>query len=152
MGKMASAIARGITTLGQDKICFFDVNSSIQIPGMAFLPMHDLIVQSNILFICVKPQQAGEILAALKAEDLGGKSIITILAGIPIKTFEHALGISIPIIRVMPNMPVVVGEGMSCLCFNQAVNSHQKELANRFFSALGRVEIVEEATPSSRFV
>jgi len=68
---------------------------------------------SGLVFIAVKPQNLKEVLRDLSSVDLGGKTIISIVAGGATGQIEEGLGGSPPVVRVMPNTPALIGEGVS---------------------------------------
>ena len=72
------------------------------------------------------------------------KMIISILAGISTDYIQTKLDTDVPVIRVMPNTPALVNEGMSAVCKgSNATNSHLN-FAKDLFKCLGKVIQVEE--------
>lgn len=103
------------------------------------------IAGANIIVLCVKPQTVSEILREIKDDIREDQLIISILAGITTGTISKFIGKKNPVIRVMPNIPAVVGEGASGLCLGEFAQDVHKELAVTIFQAVGMVEIVEES-------
>ena len=64
------------------------------------------IANSDILFLCVKPNDINEILKY----DFTNKTIVSAMAGIPISMFKDTN--STQIIRIMPNLPIAHGKGV----------------------------------------
>jgi pyrroline-5-carboxylate reductase len=101
--------------------------------------------QADVLIVCVKPQNMEVVLAGLAPAISGRHLIISVAAGIPTDYISRHFKSSIPIIRVMPNTPALIGEGASALCKGRnATDSHLK-IAQSVFSAVGKVVIVDES-------
>jgi pyrroline-5-carboxylate reductase len=89
----------------------------------------------------------GEIAeAAAKAEaDTAEKVFVTVAAGVTTAFYENKLPAGSPVIRVMPNAPMVVGAGVSALSRGRfATAEHLKEISG-VFAAVGGVLRVPEA-------
>ncbi|MCR5755641.1 MAG: pyrroline-5-carboxylate reductase, partial [Acetatifactor sp.] len=99
---------------------------------------------ADILFLAVKPKQfplvIGEIKESVKPETL----IISIAAGQSIAAIEGMFGKQLPLIRVMPNTPALVGEGMASLSPNALVSSDHLVQAKQIFESIGKAEVVGE--------
>lgn len=74
-----------------------------------------LVIDSNVIFIAVKPNCVNDILHEIKNELTSEKLIVSIAAGITTEKIENILG-QTRVIRVMPNTPALVLEGMSGIC------------------------------------
>ena len=126
MGQMASALAAGFVRskkLAPGNLFAFDVSSEAAARfvetvggGDVCSSISDVVLQAETVFLCVKPQQMGSVIAALREipeRDRNAKLFVTIAAGLPIAYFQNALGESLRVIRVMPNTPCLVGEAAS---------------------------------------
>jgi len=69
----------------------------------------------------------------------GGKLIISIAAGISIDHIRKKLGARTRAVRVMPNTPAMVGEGMSVMSAPGGLPAEDKDAAERLFNAVGAV-------------
>ena len=78
------------------------------------------------LFLAVKPQIMESALTPI-APILREKKplVITIAAGIEISRIQQIIGTPLPIIRIMPNTPVMLGKGMILYCRNELVTDEQ---------------------------
>jgi pyrroline-5-carboxylate reductase len=72
----------------------------------------DAVASADRIWICVKPQQMEDVLAPL-AGRADQALYISIAAGVPSAKIERLLGGSVRVVRVMPNTPALVGEGMA---------------------------------------
>ncbi|NDC82391.1 hypothetical protein EB093_01830 [bacterium] len=101
--------------------------------------INDVISSSNITFLCVKPQ----ILSTLGQYDAGDSIVISILAGKSIATVGKTIQ-SRKLVRVMPNTPCMVNQGMAAVAWSDGVNDTEKSLVRALLGANGRVEDVPE--------
>ena len=71
--------------------------------------------------------------------------VISFAAGKTISFISNALGTSNPVVRVMPNTPTLVGEGMAAASMGAGVSATQREFILGFLGATGKViEVSEE--------
>ena len=99
----------------------------------------------DALVLCVKPNIMDEVLETLagliKDED---KLIISIAAGISISYIQGKLGAKTNVVRVMPNTPAMVGEGMSALSASDGLSAADTGAVEKLFSAIGAATWVPE--------
>lgn len=99
---------------------------------------------SNILFLCVKPQVVYTVIDEIKDEISENTVIVSIVAGQSIESITNAFGKKIKLIRVMPNTPALVGEGMAALTPNENVVQSETDVVLGIFNSFGKGEIVAE--------
>ncbi len=100
---------------------------------------------ADCVVLSVKPQNFGEILPLLGAVDgIERKLIITIAAGIPSETVRTALH-GAPVVRVLPNTPMLIGQGVSVVCRAPDVAAEDFAFVCSVFEASGRVHIIDES-------
>ncbi len=111
----------------------------------------DAVDTATYVIVAVKPFDVeglvGEIAdAAAQAEsDTAEQVFVTVAAGVTTAFFENKLPAGAPVIRVMPNAPVVVGGGVSALAPGRfATAEHLKEVS-AIFDAVGGVLTVPES-------
>ncbi len=104
-----------------------------------------LVSQSDFVVLAVKPQVMARVLDECAGEFHQGQVVISIAAGITTAFIESRVGIGIPVVRVMPNTPALVGEAMSPYCLGRHGSSEQALLASQIFSAVGVTVQVPEA-------
>ncbi|MCL7489259.1 MAG: pyrroline-5-carboxylate reductase [Desulfobulbaceae bacterium] len=105
----------------------------------------ELVRFSSILILAVKPQIMGKVLEQYKKLITGQHLIISIAAGVTIKSMEMGLGENVKIVRVMPNTPALVLAGASALSPNARVTTEEMEAALQIFSAVGTCVQVNES-------
>lgn len=141
-GNMGSAIIKGIK--GRYKVIASDVNRS-KLKGLGVSSTADnikAVKNADIIILAIKPQNMVFVLDEIKDVVNSKQLVISIAAGITTKKIEKKLG-RIPVVRAMPNMPLLVGMGISALCKGTyAKSSHLRE-AGKIFSKV--VYIKKEA-------
>ena len=106
-----------------------------------------VIAQSDYLFLGVKPQALPELMAAVRpmlAERLMPPVLVTMAAGVSVARLTELLGITCPTIRIMPNTPVAVGEGVVLYAGANGINTDQLEQFCLLLGAAGRLVSVPE--------
>ena len=144
-GNMASAI---ITGLKGNKICIYDKNAQAynkfsDTDCMFATDIPSCVEFGSVVFLCVKPQNFNEILPILAECDLNGKIIVSIAAGITLLRIENYLP-NTPVIRTIPNTPLLIGKGVTGICRNRYVNDKLFSEICRLFSCLGEIIVVRE--------
>jgi pyrroline-5-carboxylate reductase len=105
---------------------------------------NEVAKNSDILVLSVKPNVYPIVIKGIKNQVKDNAIIVTIAAGKSIESTEDAFGRKVKVVRVMPNTPALVGEGMSALCTNEAVTKEEIEFIINIFNSFGKSEIVSE--------
>ncbi len=153
-GNMGGAILRGMLDAGYIKasqavVC--DVSRrrmeelSKEIPSAVYCDSAmDLVAQSDMIILAVKPHYIQGVLDEVR-EGLNGKAIVSIAAGWTTAMLAQALeGTTATYLRVMPNTPAMVGEGMTALCDDTTFSKNDFNFAKGIFDAVGRTVILPE--------
>jgi pyrroline-5-carboxylate reductase len=149
-GRIAQALISGLSQDPQMVICGYD-----RMPD----PLHSVVLQYGveaeesveglardveIIIISVKPYQVAEVLSELKPALHGQHLLISVAAGISTGFIESNCPEGTRVIRVMPNTPAFVGEGMTALCKGAHATADDLLAAERIFSAIGKTALIEE--------
>ena len=104
----------------------------------------DAAGNADVLILAVKPQNMGAVLAELAAALPPAALVISIAAGISTAFIEERLFKGVRVIRVMPNMPALIGEGAAALCRGAFATGDDLNIARAIFAAVGiTVEVSE---------
>lgn len=103
-----------------------------------------LLRDCDVVLVCVKPQGFKELMAATRGGWRPDQLVITICAGITTRAVEDGLGLDLPVIRVMPNTPALVGEGMSPYCRGRFADESHALMTAELFSSVGKTVHVPE--------
>lgn len=150
-GKMANAICKGAVLSGflkKENVFAYDVNFEHLTKATSALGVNsvktvkELMEKSSVVLIATKPFVVDEVINNIK--DLSeNKLIISILAGIKTEKYENLIK-GARIVRVMPNTPAMVNEGMSVVCGGKTADKSDVEFVRKMFSKLGSAEILNE--------
>ncbi len=107
------------------------------------LTNHEAVVSADVVVLAVKPQVTAEVLKEI-ADVLTKRLVISVIAGVRIRRIMEACGPQTRVIRAMPNMPAMVGEGMTALAIGPGVGENEVACARQIFESVGRVVPVDE--------
>lgn len=151
-GKMATAIAGGLVKSGlfaPAELLAYDVNpvaaaDFTKATGVecAITGCFELAAAADRVLLAIKPQTLAKALTGL-TEALAGKTILSIVAGVPLQRLSELTG-SRKVIRVMPNTPAQIGRGASAIAAAPDVDEAELKLAEKIFGAVGIVMLVDE--------
>jgi pyrroline-5-carboxylate reductase len=103
----------------------------------------DAVGGAQIVIVAVKPQHFETVVSGF-APDLDGALVVSIAAGISIARIESLLPAGTPVVRVMPNTPALVRQGMSVVSGGSDANEEQVDMVRAFFAELGRAIVLDE--------
>jgi pyrroline-5-carboxylate reductase len=104
----------------------------------------EVIDKSDIIILAVKPNVLNKVLEPCKNKFSIKKVLVSIAVGIPIKFYKEIIGEDKKVIRVMPNTPALVGEGMTLVSYDNTINEDEVKIVIRLFECLGKVELLDE--------
>ena len=150
-GNMGSAIAKGFVTkkaMDIKDIGAFDtykktIEKAKEDGFNIYNDELDLVKKSDAVLVAVKPIHAKELFEKI-AKNLKDKLIISIVAGLESATIKSWIGSDKRVLRIMPNTPAIVGEGVFALDSDSNAYDEEKKTVEDMFSAIGLVEWVEE--------
>lgn len=147
-GALLTAAAKNNTSL---KISVFDTFGEKakafedKYKNVTFTDLETLVKESEYIFIGVKPQMAPELfseIAPLFAE--ANPVLISMLAGTSIEKLCSLSGKEMPVIRIMPNTPASIGEGVILYCANSPVTNSQLDFFVNALSGAGLLDKIPE--------
>ncbi len=143
-GNMGSAIIKGV--LNSKKflpINAYDIKKNNELEVNYLDSIKELVEKSDIILLCVKPNMFENILSEIKATYYNDKIFISIAAGIT-KDYIKSLLPNAMSVRVMPNLPLCVGEGMSIVCPDENISGESLDAVKQIFESSGKIAIMEE--------
>jgi len=152
-GNMGRALIAGLKkAYGRDvSIIAFDlIDISLSGLDVQKLPLNEWFSDGNIpdaVIIAVKPSEIGTALlgfSSISATDKMKPLWISIAAGVNIASLQNHFPSGARICRVMPNIPVLVGEGMSACALNANCQKEDQHTVETIFNAVGKSVIVPE--------
>ena len=145
-GNMAQAIIAGLLKSGRSSsdILVCDPNQDCrkalaELGITSFADSAPVMAQADVIVLAVKPQVMDSVLTTLADSLRVTQVIISIAAGITIHTIRRQLNdAQNPVVRVMPNTPALIGEGMSALASDHALSDDIKIAVQEIFDACGQ--------------
>ncbi len=125
VGNMGAALARGMISrsiFDSESVMIFDLDQQKVDSIVADLGVRpaggvsELVKSADLLILAAKPQAFEDLLTSLSPLVRPGQTVMSIAAGVTTASIEEALGEAVSVVRVMPNLPALVGEGISVYC------------------------------------
>jgi pyrroline-5-carboxylate reductase len=147
-GKMAEALIKSIVEIKEEEydIIASDISETrLEIVGAigkvkTTKDNSNVISDSDIIFIAVKPQNIREVLNELAETE---KLVISIAAGISIDILESYL-LKARVIRIMPNIPCLVGEMAGGFALGTKATKKDREILENILKNAGRIHLLSE--------
>ena len=151
-GKMASAIIKGIISskfLPKENIMGSEINPDIaenahkRLDITVITDNRALVIDCDVIFIATKPNYVSDVLEEIKSELTPDKLLVSIAAGVSTSKIENIIGRQ-RVIRVMPNTPALVLEGMSGVCKGSFASEDDLNFVISLLSNIGKAISVQE--------
>ncbi|MFA9381669.1 MAG: pyrroline-5-carboxylate reductase, partial [Acetanaerobacterium sp.] len=154
LGNMASAILNGIlrkNTVSPSRIAAFDVDEGkcrdFEQKGIVITTdAAELAANCRYVFLCVKPQVFGDVINSLKAGAGQHNVFVSIAAGIGAQYIKTQMGFDCKLILVMPNTPLMLGEGASALACIEPTEPEEFAFVKGIFASSG----ISEEIPADK--
>lgn len=98
----------------------------------------------DLIILAVKPFMVEKVLREAGNSIKAGQIVVSIAAGIESNFIAGFLAPGIPVIRIMPNTPCLVGEGASALALGNGAGPNEEALVREIFGSVGRTVTVKE--------
>jgi pyrroline-5-carboxylate reductase len=152
-GNMGEALIKGLVAAGRlspDAIFATDVRLErlkqlghqygIQVLGSN----PDLVGKADVVLLAVKPQSMATVLAEIAPAVTRRHLLISIAAGVSTTRLRQHLSHTVRLIRVMPNTPALVLEGVTAVARAAGLEPGDMETAEQIFGAVGKVVVLDE--------
>lgn len=152
-GKMATALAKGLVSkkmVNPKNLVASDISAPArkhftqQTGGKGVKTNDEVLAEATIIFLAVKPQQAGEVLEGIAKFWSDDHLLVSIAAGVSMAKLESHLPDGARVVRVMPNTPALVGESASAFSVGSGCKLKDGELVMSLLSAVGVAFEVKE--------
>lgn len=105
----------------------------------------EVLEQSDYVFFTIKPQYYAGMIEGIRDHVREDHVFISIGAGRTLSYLAQTFGKPVKVVRVMPNTPAQIGEGMSAACPNEYVSNEETDRALEILRSFGRAEIMPES-------
>lgn len=154
-GNMGSAILRGLldtAALSPDRAKVFDLDAqktqaASKLGCTVVSQPIDLVPDTVALILATKPQDIAPAMESMRpafADSTNTPLVLSVAAGISIKSIQESLGVQVHVARVMPNTPALVGAGAAGIAMSDNASDQDATLAQNLFDAVGICEHVSE--------
>lgn len=160
-GNMAEALARGLIekrVFKDSELIASDVDAARRRKFKRALKIEvttdnlEVLNSSRAVLFAVKPQTIDAVLTELAAADRGAspsgglaaRLFVSIAAGVTLGRLENALGGRARVIRVMPNAPAMVGQGMAALVCGRNATRADQAFALKILGAVGDAVVLKD--------
>jgi pyrroline-5-carboxylate reductase len=152
-GNMGEAMLRGLAKAGlpPKRLRAFDVRQdrlqalAAETGFNAHFDLASAVNSADVVVLATKPQSFGELLDQLAPLLKPEQTVLSIAAGVRLQRLEAAFGPGQPLIRVMPNTPGLIGQGVSAYCLGKAAGEAHAAAAELILKPLGQVLRVAES-------
>ena len=150
-GRIARALIAGLSEKKNTVISGFDkdpaalASVAAEYPVQPCLSVEEIATKAQIIILAVKPYQIADVLEQLKPSLTADHLLISVAAGISSEFILQNSIDTLKVIRVMPNTPAFVGEGMTAVSKGKMASDDDVALACDLFSSIGRVAILDES-------
>lgn len=153
-GAMAEALVKGLLCSGKyspGELCVGDISETrLKIFQEKYNVVghkdNNKVVQvSDIIIFAVKPDKAKGVICQVRDSLNKDKLSITIAAGISTAAVEDWVEKEIPVVRVMPNTPCLVGKGISAISLGRYCEGYHMDTTEMIFTCVGDTVNVSEA-------
>jgi len=105
----------------------------------------ELIEKTDIILIAVKPNNLNVVLESIKKYFSLNKIIISTVAGAKISSISDNLEFDkLKIVRIMPNTPILINEGMIAISYSREVSKTEKNIVENLFKKCGEITVIDE--------
>lgn len=152
-GNMGSAMISGILKKGifqKDEIIVSNLTeegskrSREKLGVVTTLDNRQVVKNAKTIILAVKPQFYQEVIEEVQADLTPEHMVIGIAPGKSLDWIQEICQTSLKVVRLMPNTPAQVGEGMTGVCRNELVTDDDLEQVLKITDSFGKTQVVPE--------
>ena len=145
-GNMGEAMISALVRQGaatHDAICAYDIDQArlSTVEGRykcgCASDIETVIADRDVVVLSIKPQVLPQVMKDLSGKLQQQQLVLSIVAGATVGTIASGLGHD-SVVRVMPNTPAQVSQGMSVWTASDSVSEKQKDMAQTILRAMGK--------------
>ncbi|GGF22286.1 pyrroline-5-carboxylate reductase [Williamsia phyllosphaerae] len=115
--------------------------------GIRVTDVADAVEGAAIVVLAIKPADVDAVLELVSGVEDAGETerlTVTLVAGLPTRKYESALPAGAPVVRVMPNTPMLVNEAMSAVAGGRYATEKHVATVVGLLESVGKVVVVPE--------
>jgi pyrroline-5-carboxylate reductase len=153
-GNMATALIRGLlasqrvqpaqiraSDVRKERLAELEAEFAIR----THIDNHELVSWADLLVIAVKPQVIDRVLDQIAPHLTPGTLIVSIAAGVPLRSLEARLPETVRLVRAMPNTAAIALAGATGIAPGSRATEADIAVARELFDATGRSVVLEES-------
>lgn len=150
VGNMGTAIIKGMAAHGIEVHgCDLNADRLAKLAGETGLKVEatpeDIVKNCRYVLLAVKPQHLSPVVRQIAPHLSAGHCLLSIAAGVTESTLMELTEKRCPVVRIMPNTPVLVGAGVFALCFDDpALDAERRDFVLSVIKPLGQVHVLPE--------
>lgn len=113
--------------------------------GVRAVAVSEAAATADVVVVAVKPQDIEPVLTDLRDSIRPDTLVVSLCAGLPTSLYERSLPAGVPVVRVMPNTPMLVGEAMSAISAGTHATDAHLQTVEDLLLAVGKVVRVPES-------
>ena len=150
-GSMGSSFAARLSLNHQLRL--FDRNKSKveklakEVKGESYLQIDEAVKSADVVILAIKPKDLAALGESLTLES--DQIVISMLSGTTIAAIKEVMGEEYPVVRVMPNTPVSLGQGVTGVAYDDVIEQKNRGDIDKLLSELGlTIELSEKMIDS----
>ncbi len=149
-GNMGGAFAKSLAnSVGKENITIYEISEqkrkeAIEDGFAVAKDLYFLAQSSDVVLLAVKPKDVRSVLLELK-ESLKGKILLSVAAGLELSFYEEVLGKDQKIVRLMPNINLLVGKGTIAVVHNGKLEEEEFDEVLKILSCCGSLYEIPES-------
>src|SRR5690606_38421950 len=103
---------------------------------------------ADVIVVAVKPQDVPAVVERIDSaisDSVQESIVVSLAAGVSTESLENKLSAGSPVVRVMPNTAMLVGQGVSAVCKGRFARDEHVEQVKTLMESVGVVVVVTEA-------
>lgn len=151
-GKIGEALLSGLLTGGRrvDDLMFTERHPERAAEltaryGVRAVDVATAAKEAAVVVVAVKPQDIEPLLDELAPYADQNTLVVSLCAGLPTALYQRRLADGVPVVRVMPNTPMIVGEAMSAISPGRHATNDHLDTVEELLSVVGMVVRVPES-------
>jgi len=104
----------------------------------------EVVPGSDFVFVAVPPLAVITVLREVAPALRDDHMILSLAAAVSTELMESAIGKPVPVVRLIPNTPSWIGEGMNPYCLGSHVGPSEAETARTLLKVLGKAKEIPE--------
>ena len=104
----------------------------------------EAVCVADAILVAVSPKSVADVIHTIADRLLPDCLVISFAAAVPLAHIEAMLHPGTPVVRIMPNAPSLIGQGINPVAYGASVTPEARELVEAILAALGETLVVHD--------